>query len=421
MFTARFQIFRLAGIPIRVDLSWFAIVALITWTLRTIFPDYVPGLSVATYWWMGFAGALGLFASILLHELAHALVARKNGLEMKGITLFVFGGVAEMADEPPSAKVEFLVAIAGPIASVLIAAVCSGLAWAGGTAAWPTPVVSVLAYLGWMNAVVVGFNLIPAFPLDGGRVFRSLLWQIRGNLRWATRVTSMIGSGFGLALMILGALTFMGGNPIGGMWQFLIGMFLRSAAQMSYQQLIIRRALEGETVGRFMQSQVQTVGPTITVADLVEQYMYKQHHKLYPVVDGSRLLGCVTTAEVKQVAPERWRLVAVGDILQPCSEMNTIAPSADAMQALSRMSQAQSSRLMVVEENHLYGIVTLKDLMQFISLKIELDEGHRPSAGGPSGGDAQDREHFPPRAPSASIGYNDSAVEVGAGDRIASR
>ena len=375
MFGTRFELFKLFGIPICVDLSWFVIVLLITWSLATAaFPLYYKDLSVAVYWLMGLAGALGLFLSILLHELSHSVVAKRFGVSIKGITLFIFGGVAEMEQEAPNPKVEFLVAIAGPIASVLIAAVCLVIAAVGQTSLGAIPVLGVFWYLAFINTVLVLFNMIPAFPLDGGRVLRSILWHMRGDLRAATRITASIGSVFGLFLIALGVFYVIGGNFIGGMWYFLIGMFLRSAAQMSYQHVLVRRALEGETVARFMQTAVVTVPPSLTVQELVENVIYRHHHKLYPVVADDRLIGCVTTHQVKQVPRHEWTLRIVGQIAQPCSKKNTIEPWADAVEALSKMSQTESSRLMVVSEGQLRGVVVLKDLLQFIALKVELDD-----------------------------------------------
>lgn len=380
MFTRRFKLFRLMGFDVHIDLSWFIIVILISWSLATaLFPENYADLSTATYWWMGIAGALGLFVSIVLHELGHSLVARRFGLPMKGITLFIFGGVAEMSDEPPSAKAEFLVAIAGPIVSILISLSCYGLNYVGETGGWPVPVVGVLWYLSLINAIVVGFNLIPAFPLDGGRVLRSLLWSLKGSLRWATRITSSIGAGFGLVLILLGVLNFIGGNIIGGMWQVLIGMFLRGAAQMSYQQVLIRRALEGEPVSRFMQTNIHTVRPSATIEEFVNDYIYKHHHKMFPITDNGTLQGCVTISDVKEVPREEWSHRSVGEIAESCTEANTIGPDIDAMEALSKMSQDGTSRLMVVQDKQLQGVVTLKDMLQFISLKVELENDKVPS------------------------------------------
>jgi Zn-dependent protease/CBS domain-containing protein len=365
-----------------LDLSWFLVFLLIAWSLANAFPQFYPELTRATYWGMGLVGAIGLFASILAHELGHSVVARRYEVPIRGITLFIFGGVAEMGKEPPSAKAEFLVAIAGPIVSVVIALGCYALAIFMG-APLPAPVTGVVWYLAIINSVVVGFNLIPAFPLDGGRMLRSALWHFKGNLRWATRISSQIGSGFGLFLILLGVLNFIGGNFVGGMWQFLIGLFLRNAAQMSYQQVLIRQALQGESVERFMRTEVVTVPPSTTIEQLVEDFIYKHHHKLFPVTQEGRLLGCVTTRDVQEVPRNQWDQRTVGDIVHACDKENTIdlAQGGDVMKALSNMSRNGVSRLMVVANGQLQGVVSLKDLLQFISLKVELEGGEEEGAG----------------------------------------
>lgn len=378
MFTKRFRLFQLLGFDIYIDLSWFLIAILITWSLATaLFPHFYPDLTSAVYWWMGLSGALGLFASIVLHELGHSVVARQFGMKMKGITLFIFGGVAEMSDEPPSAKAEFWVAIGGPIVSVVLAIGFYLFSIAGVAIGLPSSVTGVLWYLGLINAILVGFNMIPAFPLDGGRVLRSILWAIRGSLRQATRITSAIGSGFGMFLILLGILSVIGGNFIGGMWQFLIGMFLRGAAQMSYQQVLVRRALEGEPISRLMQRDIRTVTPEMLIDEFVDNFIYRHHHKLYPMVEDGRLTGCVTIQGIKEVPREQWSSRTLGDVRESCGEDNTVSPDADAVQVLAQMNRNGRSRLMVVDQGELQGLVTLKDLMNFIALKMEL-EGESP-------------------------------------------
>jgi Zn-dependent protease/CBS domain-containing protein len=376
MFGARFKVFTLAGFKVYVDLSWFIIALLVTWSLAEgvfrnaqVYPELVqqPGMR----WAMGAAGALLFFLSIVLHEFGHAITARKFGLHIRGITLFIFGGVAELSDEPPNAKAEFWVAIAGPAVSVALGVMFLGLAFLP----LPLPIRAVTGYLGMINFVLVAFNLIPAFPLDGGRMLRAALWAARDNLRWATRITSRIGEFFGMGLIVLGVfVVFYTSNLLGGIWWVLIGLFLRQAAQMSYQQLLLRRALEGETVSRFMKTHPITVPPNTTIAELVENYIYTHHHKLFPVASNGHLLGCVGTREVKNLPREQWGSRTVGEVIGGCSQENTISPEADAMEALAKMNRTGASRLLVVDRNgDLVGIVTLKDLMRFMSLKVEME------------------------------------------------
>jgi Zn-dependent protease/predicted transcriptional regulator len=376
MFGKRIKLFKLLGFEVRIDWSWIIIAILIAWSLsKGLFPSYYKNLSTQTYWWMGIIGALGLFLSIIAHEFSHSLVARKYGLPMKGITLFIFGGVAEMDEEPASAKVEFLMAIVGPLSSIIIALLFYGIHAIGKQAGLAEPINGVVGYLAMINAILAGFNLLPAFPLDGGRVLRSILWGAKKNLRWATYISSKIGSGFGILLIVLGVLQVFRGNFIGGMWWFLIGMFLQGAAKASYQQLVTRKALEGEPIRRFMKTDPVTVSPLVSLEQLVEDYVYKYHFKMFPVVeDSDRLLGCVTTKQVKEIPRQDWGRKTVGEVASQCSPENTIEPQADAMKAISIMNRTGNSRLMVVEGGHLVGIIALKDLLELLSLKVELED-----------------------------------------------
>jgi Zn-dependent protease/CBS domain-containing protein len=375
MFGKRIKLFKLLGFEVNIDLSWIIIAVLITWSLSAgLFPYLYPGLERQTYWIMGVVGALGLFASIVAHEFCHSIVARRFGMPMKGITLFIFGGVAEMGDEPPTAKAEFSMAIVGPISSFALAVIFYLVYRAGVIGGWDTPVNGVIYYIAYINAILAAFNLLPAFPLDGGRVLRSILWGAKGNLRWATRVSSSIGAAFGIGLIILGIFQFIYGNVIGGVWMFLIGMFLRNAAQMSYQQLLVRKALEGEKVSRFMNTNPVAVQDSITVEQLVEDYIYKHHYKMFPVMSGDKLVGCITTRQVKEIPREAWSRETIREAAGQCSPENTISPDTDAIKALGLMTQSGVSRMLVVEDGRLVGIVTLKDLLDFFSLKVELEE-----------------------------------------------
>jgi len=362
MFERKIPLFTLFGFRVSIDITWFVLVVLITWSLaKGVFPHYFAGFSNTTYWWMGAAGALGLIISIIFHEFCHSLVARQFDLPMKGITLFIFGGVAEMNKEPENAKSEFFMAIAGPISSVVLAGIFFLFSTAGKAVNWPGPVNGVLMYLGWLNIILAGFNMVPAFPLDGGRVLRSILWYAKGDLRWATRISSRLGATFGLFLMIMGVISFISGNFIGGLWYFLIGMFIKSASQMSYRQLLVKNALMGEPISRFMAAQAVTAPPSIMVSDLVEDYFYKYHYKMFPVTEDGMLKGCVTTRQIKELSKEQWATTKVSDIAQPCSEGNTISPKTDSIKALSLMNSTGNSRLMVVEGNKLLGVISLKD------------------------------------------------------------
>jgi len=375
MFGKRIQVFKLFGFTVYIDLSWIIIAVLITWTLAAgFFPYYYQGFSVTEYWIMGIVGAIGLFFSIIFHEMSHSLVSREFGLDIRGITLFVFGGVSEMNEEPDDSRTEFFMAVAGPLSSIVLGLVFYGVYRMGIQAGLPGQANAVLNYLAVINFVLAVFNLVPAYPLDGGRVLRSALWKWKGNLRWATRIATRIGAGFGLGLILLGVLNIISGNFIGGMWWVLIGLFLRSASQTSYTQLLMQRALSGEPVRRFMKKDPVTVSPAMPLDQMIHDYFYKYHYKMFPVQDESgNLEGCITLDRIKEVPREEWDRKRVEDIVSQCSEKNTVDPSMDAMKVMARMNREGVSRLLVTDRGHLEGIVTLRDLFAFISMKLDLE------------------------------------------------
>lgn len=375
MFGPSVKIFRLFGFDVRIDASWLIIAAILTWSLAIgYFPYHYRGLGLAEYWWMGVVGTLGLFFSVVIHELCHSLVARHHNLPMRGITLFIFGGVAQMEGEPASPGVEFYMAIAGPLASVALGFIFYGL-YRAGQNSMTLDTLGVLGYLAGINWILAVFNIIPAFPLDGGRVLRSALWHFGHDLRRATRIASAIGSGFGILLMAFAVFSLFTGNFIGAIWYFLIGMFLRNASQMSYQQLLIRSALEGESIRRFMTTTPVTVTPGMSLEQLVDDYVYKYHYKMFPVVTGAErhLAGCVSTKDLSSIPREEWPKHTVEEVLKPCSLQNSVPPDADALAVLSKMSESGTSRMLVTDHDRLLAIVSIKDLLRFIASKLELE------------------------------------------------
>ena len=377
MFGRKIHLFTLFGFDVGIDFTWFFLAILVAWSLAEgYFPaEYGTEFSRGVYWAMGAAGAVGLFLSIVFHEFWHSVVARHFGLPMKGITLFIFGGVAEMEDEPPNAKTEFLMAVAGPVSSFVLGGLFFAVYAGGVSAAWPAAAWGIFRYLGRMNILLAILNLVPAFPLDGGRVFRSILWAAKGDLRWSTRVAAAFGSAFGTALIILGLLmiVFVPALIISAIWFALIGLFIRGAAQTSYRQLLIRNALAGEPISRFMEAHPIVVPPSITIRQLVEDYFYTYHFKMFPVSSNSILEGCINSRQVKEIPRDQWDVRTVRDVLAPCSLDTTVPPDTDAMKALSLMSRTGNSRLMVVDGDHLVGIITLKDMLKFLDLKMDLD------------------------------------------------
>jgi Zn-dependent protease/CBS domain-containing protein len=363
-------LFRLLGFEVKVDLSWVVIAALVTWSLASsVFPESLPSQQPAFYWLMGIIGAVGLFASIVFHEFSHSLIARMQGLNMRGITLFIFGGVAEMTEQPASPRVEFLMSIVGPLSSLVL----SGVFYLVSLLPLPDAPTIVLRWLGSINVILAVFNMIPAFPLDGGRVLRSALWAIKKDLRWATRIASLFGSGFGILLILVGLVNFFYGNFIGGLWLALIGMFIRGASQVSWQQVLMRRSLEGERIDRFMQPEPVTVSPSLSIRQAVENYFYRYHAGMFPVVRDSMLLGCITAGGIRSVPQDQWDAATVSRVIEPCTPENSMAPHADALDALNLMNRTGNSRIMVVDGERLAGIITLEDMLAFLGMKLDLE------------------------------------------------
>ncbi len=369
MFGTRWPLFRLLGIPISVDASWLVILALLAWTLVNYFQIAVSGLSAADYWVMGLAAALGFFACIVLHELGHAVVARRLGIPIRGITLFLFGGVAELEDEPKSAKGEFLMAVAGPAVSAVLVFAFRVLSELG----WPQPAKVVLSYLATINLAVLVFNLIPAFPLDGGRVLRSILWGTTGNLRRATYFAALAGQGFAWLLISLGVLNFIAGDIIHGVWLGLIGMFLNNAAKASYQQVIVRQMLQNEPVSRFMNPEPIMVPLSLDLQHWVDDYVLRYNRKMFPVSSNSHVAGVIATAALTRYPREQWSRHTVDEAMTQDLEVISISPGADCLEALAKMQRTGSSRLLVMDGERLVGIVSLKDLLRYLDLKLELE------------------------------------------------
>jgi Zn-dependent protease/predicted transcriptional regulator len=377
MFSRSITLFRIFGFAIRLHVSWIVVALVVTWSLAAgFFPARYPGLTAGAYWWMGLVGAALLFASIVIHEVVHALIARRYGMPMRGITLFVFGGIAEMEDEMPSAKSEFLMAAAGPAATIAIGFFFYALyRIAGG---WPVEALGVIEYLYWVNFILAAFNLIPAFPLDGGRMLRSALWAWKGDLQQATRIATTIGSAFGIFLAGLGILQLFLGNFISAVWWFLLGMLLRTLSKAAYGQVLLKEALGGEPVSRFMKRDAVAVPPDLPIDELVEKHIYREPARILPVVtESNRLAGCITTDRLKSLRREEWPDHRVEEIMKPCSPEMTVTPDTASVEALKRMNRAGVSRLMVVEGERFVAVVRLKDVLDFLSAKLDI-EGEAP-------------------------------------------
>ncbi|UFH60439.1 site-2 protease family protein [Sulfurovum mangrovi] len=374
MLKRKTELFKLLGFTVSVDMSWGIILFLVVWSLaKGAFPAYYPNLTMQVYWIMGIIGALGLFISIVIHEFSHSLVARKYGLNIKGITLFIFGGVAEMKDEPETPKVEFLMAIAGPVASLLLSLLFGILYQAALAIQLPVPVTGTLGYLSAINMILAIFNMIPAFPTDGGRVLRSVLWWVKGDIRWATRTASRISVIFAMFIIFTGFMHLIQGSLIGGIWWILIGSFLFSAANSSYQSLLIKQSFAGKKVEEYMNPEPVTVSSHITLQEFVEAYLYPYHHKMFPVTENGRISGLITLQALKSIPPEAWETTQVAQVTQASTEENTLSKKTPVQDAMMAMNESGISRMLVRQDHKIVGIITLKDLLEFFTLKVELE------------------------------------------------
>jgi Zn-dependent protease len=377
MFRYRITLFELFGFKVSVDASWLLLAVLITWSLAVgYFPAAAPGLATMTYWWLGLAGLIGFAFSIVCHELAHSLVARRFDMPIRGITLFVFGGVAEMEEEPPSPKAELWMAIAGPAMSLFLALVfflVAGFFVEPG--ARPLgPVAALVGLLAYANGMLGVFNLVPAFPLDGGRILRAILWSRKGDIAWATRVAAGAGSAFGFLLMAVGLVNTVSGNIVGGIWWFLIGLFVRAAAAGEVARQMARSALSGTPVRRFMSAAVVWVSPELPLDRLIEDYFYRYYYTTFPVCEGGRLIGCVSLKSVKAAAAEQVAMGSVASVMEACPEDQTVDPETDSAAALRQMQRAGVSRLFVTKAGRLVGILALRDLLSYLAIKAELSD-----------------------------------------------
>jgi len=362
---------RVLGIPIRLHATWFLIAVLVTVSLATgFFPRQYDGWSPPTYWLVGGVTAVLFFSSVLLHELGHSVVALREKVPVKSITLFVFGGVAQIGAEPPTAGAEFRIAIAGPLVSFALAAVFTGLGAALGSIG---VLAAPLAYLGQINLLLGAFNLIPGFPLDGGRVFRALLWKTGGNFRSATRWASRVGQLVAMGFVLFGiAQFFFGGGLVGGLWYVFIGWFLNNAAQSSYQQVVLRDTLSGVKARSVMTQQCQTVPAGTRVDRLVEENILGQGQRCFFVADQGDLKGLVTLHNIRRVAPGRREEMTADQVMTPADAVYAVHPEDDVMAVLQRMDESDVNQVPVVDGGRLLGLITRESLLHEIRLRAEL-------------------------------------------------
>ena len=372
------RIGRALGIPIHVHASWFAVFFFVTWSLATGYlPETLPGLSAPRYWGMGGFAALLLFLSVLLHELGHSYVALRYQIPISRITLFIFGGMAHMGKEPPSPRAEFLIAIAGPLVSLILGAGCLGGAMAmeslfAGSGIQGLVVLGSL--LGMINVQLGLFNLIPGFPLDGGRVLRAGLWAWNKDFHRATSQAALVGIGFGVALGLIGAGLMVGawsgalGDSLAtnGGWLIFLGAFIFSAALKSRRQAALQTSLVSMTVRQVMVHRVVTLLPDISVQDAVDQYFVTHGFGGFPVCEEGQVLGVVTVRDVQALPTALWPWRRVREIMRPASPAFCIPPDWSVMQAMERMVQSGWDRLLVMENEEIVGLITRSSVAHFL-------------------------------------------------------
>ena len=362
-----FKIGKIAGIEIGVHWSWLFIFVLITWSFADGILEEFFDWSTGRRWAVGVIIAVIFFVSILLHELSHSLVAKSRGIPVKGITLFVFGGVSNLGREAESAGEEFWIAIVGPLTSLGVGAFFAIL-WA--LLQGPAPNVAAIAgYLAFLNAVIAAFNMLPGFPLDGGRVFHSIVWARNRDLLRATRTASKVGEYVAYALMIIGVIQFLAFNPIGGVWMILIGLFLRNASSSSYEQMVLETALQGVAAADVARTDYVPVPPTMLVAELVDEHMLAGRGRGYPVMAGEELLGLITLTDIRRLERDQWASTSVYRAMTPFERLHTVAPGEDAMRLLHMMGEADVNQVPVVDGRRLVGIVSRGDILRLIQVR----------------------------------------------------
>lgn len=386
-----FRVGSIAGVQIFADWSLFIIFLLVMFTLGAgVLPAWHPDWGAGVTWVTAFAAAVLFFASVLIHELSHALVGRANGIDIRRITLFVFGGMAHLEREPHAWRAELLMAIVGPITSFVLGGL---FLFVGGLTAERVvlnpndplqalaaldPFSTVMLWLGPINIMLAIFNLVPGFPLDGGRVLRAAIWGATGDVYRATRWAAALGQAFAWLLiacgfaMILGLrVPFFGTGVFGGLWLALIGWFLNNAAFMSYRQLLTKRSLENVPVSSVMLSRFATVPPHTSLASLIDEYIMRSDQRAFPVVEGDRLVGLVCLEDVRRLSPAERATQSVRDVMTPARELATIAPDEATAEALQALSRRAVNQLPVVKDGQVRGLIRREDILKWLSLHGE--------------------------------------------------
>jgi Zn-dependent protease/CBS domain-containing protein len=365
MFGTSWRVARIAGIEVRVDSSWVVIALLITYSmyLRTsvLYPELSGGGAVA----LGIAATVLFFGSVLVHELAHALVAQARGIRVQDITLFLFGGATRARVESRGPGDEFLIAVVGPLTSGLLAGLF-GIAGGLGREVLSAPLVGTLGYLAWTNLLLAAFNLVPGFPLDGGRLLRSAIWRATGSLARATRVASLAGQGVGWLLVAGGVAFLLAGDLAGGIWFGFIGWFLVQAARSSYQDLQLQQLLRGVEAQDVMAADLVRIPPELSLQEAVDDYFMRYDHGAFPVDEGGRTIGLLTLRGVRRVPRAQWPTRRVRDLMVPLGDQVVVAPDARMDGVVGKLQDGEANRVLVAQDGEVVGIITPSDLTRWL-------------------------------------------------------
>jgi len=372
---AQVKLGRIAGISIGLHYSWFIIALLIVLSLVQHFHSVEAQWSSTMVWMAAVVTGLLFFAALLLHELAHSLVAKTRGLRVRAITLFALGGVSQIETEASDAKSEFWIAIAGPLTSAVIGLVLVVIAWVNG---WKLgtepalPVISVLVWLGYINITLAFFNMIPGYPLDGGRVLRAVIWWITGNADRSTRLAAQVGQAVAFLFILSGLFRFFVGANFGGLWLAFIGWFLLDASRSSYIQVELMAGLRNRRVADLMEHDCGTVEGHLCLQDFVDEYVLRTGRRCFVVIQNDRVSGLITPHEVKKVDRDSWSQTRVQSVMRPLGQMRTVAPETPAIQALELMAREDMNQLPVISDGHLQGLITRGHVMRFLKTQAEL-------------------------------------------------
>ncbi|WP_439154278.1 site-2 protease family protein [Yoonia sp.] len=378
MFSRSFTIFKLLGYDVKIDPSWFFIAFLLVWSLATgYFPQTLTDTTPTGILVLSVVSMLGLFGSLIVHELSHSLVARRCGVQIKGITLFVFGGVAELESEPRAPGAEFWIALAGPAASFALAFLFWTVTLLARVLSLPELVTALFAYMALANTVLAVFNLLPAFPMDGGRVMRAVLWKRMGDQLQATERAATIGGYVAYGLIGLGLFNVVMTGQLGSLWIVIIGMFILASGRGAYEDLRMRKMLAGKTVRHMMTPAPVTILPDETLTTLVDHYILRRRVSFVQVVDHNVLLGYIDLDILRGIDPENWPQISVGDVYVASSAENTVTPDDTAESVLRRLLQTGRRKFLVATGHRLEGVITLADLVGYMDLVQSVGRGLR--------------------------------------------